>query len=71
MLPAISDVVRHERRKEVIPCKEDLEKLARNVSFKEACTLSCSKCEWKDNKKDCRILAKEELAKEKTIDNTK
>ena len=50
--------------------QEDLKKLARNVSFKEACTLSCSKCEWKNNKKDCRILAKEELAKEKSIDNT-
>lgn len=54
----------------MIPCKEDLKKLSHNVSFKDACSLSCSKCEWKNNKKDCRILAKEELAKEKSIDNT-
>jgi len=45
----------------VIPCREDLIKLSKNMKYKDACRLDCSVCDWRNKKEDCRELAKSEL----------
>ena len=47
----------------MIPCREDLEKLARNMKYKDACTLDCNKCDWQKEKQDCVTLARIEIGK--------
>ena len=45
----------------MIPKHEDLEKLASNIGFFEACTLDCNKCDWRNRNEDCRELARKSL----------
>lgn len=45
----------------MIPCRDDLVKLAKNMAFKDACSLDCNKCDWQKSKDDCRELARKEL----------
>lgn len=47
----------------MIPCYDDLVKIAKGLAFKVACTLDCDKCDWQKSKEDCRELAKMEITK--------
>lgn len=46
----------------MIPSRDELERLSKNVDYAKACDKTiCKCCEWSKRKEDCRELAREVL----------
>jgi hypothetical protein len=46
----------------VIPARDELERLSKNVDFAKACDkTTCKNCDFSKRKEDCRELAREAL----------
>jgi hypothetical protein len=52
----------------MLPSKEELKRLAKNIDYIDACKLDCKKCDWLDEKLSCVTLARIELKKMKVLE---